>query len=718
MYRTIHILYYLLLLLVISAEAQESIRIINGVSVPSDFPGLSPSILSDKVAPGKLFLANSKNGRYIMIFENDGTPYFYRRLSADGRDFKVQPNGLLSRRYLTDHTGFITLDSSYSVVDSFVCANGYTTDEHDFQITKNGHHLMIAKGMRHVDMSQIVSGGQADAILYDTHIQEFDEHNNLIFQWLCYEHYDILDAVHEVLTAKSIDWVHINSVAEDYDGNLIISSRNLSEVTKINRRTGVIIWRLGGVHNQFEFVDDSIGFSYQHDARPVPGNPNHYTLFDNGNYHNPPFSRAVEYALDTVSMQATKVWEYRADSQRFTGRFGNVQRLPNGNTLINWGQSYLPKVSEVTPQGEVVYEADFEISSTCYRTFRFLWGVQADKPYLVAESFPDEVHLLFNTFGDEHVKKYIVYGAVRGNTLTPIDTTGYPYSRLTQLANGKHYKFRVCSIDSSGMKSPLSNEVQVMAHHLTTGQNYLFNGDFSDSLNHWELAIQDSAKATAGINTQEELALSITRPGTKAQDIRFSQNEVPLLQYSKYRFQFDAYAQQNRLIEAKIERAVSPYDNYGKIGPTYLKTIKQHFSYEFMMENNDDYQARVVFNCGAEPGDVYLDNVSLKEIPSAVIDKPHVLQGFRIFPNYPNPFNAQTRIEYKVTTRCKVHFQFYNILGKLVSETRQSPHHAGTYSIVFDGTRLSSGIYFVRVQVNITGERTFEFNTQKMVLIK
>ncbi len=705
------------------AQAQnasaDTITVINGVSVPSDFPGLSPSILTDSITPGRLFLTNGKGGKYIMIFENDGTPYYYRRLSADGRDFKVQPNGLLSRRYLTDHTGFVIMDSSYSVIDSFVCANGYATDEHDFQITKNGHYLMIAKGVRHVDMSQIVSGGNTDALLYDTHIQEFDEYKNLIFEWLCYEHYDVRDAIHEDLTAKAIDWVHINSVAEDYDGNLILSSRNLSEVTKVNRQTGDIIWRLGGAHNQFRFTNDNIGFSYQHDARPVPGAPNHYTLFDNGNFHDPPFSRAVEYALDTASMQATKVWEYRADSKRFAGRLGNVQRLSNGNTLINWGQSYLPKVTEVTPQGRVVYEADFKTSSTCYRTFRFPWSVPADKPYLLAESFPDEVHLIFNKFGDAHVKSYIVYGALSGESLAPIDTTERPYLSLHQLKNGARYTFSVIALDSSGTVSPFSNEVQAVAHHLSAGENYLLNGDFSDSLNHWTLDVLDSAKAMAEVTTpQQEFALHITQPGAEYKDIQLRQNDVPLLQGRKYRFEFDAYATENRLVEAKIERAVFPWDNYGKIGPSYIQTERHHFIYEFVMENNDDYQARAVFNCGADQGDVFLDNISLMKIPSAVTAKNPVAQNFQLLPNYPNPFNSKTKIRFKAENKCLLRFQFFNILGKLVKETLRSVDIPGTYSIVFDGANLSSGIYFIRVQVRISDSPMTYLFTQKMILLK
>ena len=90
---------------------------------------------------------------------------------------------------------------------------------------------------------------------------------------------------------RTIDYVHINSIAIDYDSNIVISSRHLNELTKINRKTGAVMWRLGGAHNQFIFLNDSYGLSYQHDARPVPGKPDQYTVFDDGNFHSPAFSR-------------------------------------------------------------------------------------------------------------------------------------------------------------------------------------------------------------------------------------------------------------------------------------------------------------------------------------------------------------------------------------------------------------------------------------------
>ncbi len=340
-------------------ETYGKVTQVNGVSVPSDFPVFRPSVMNEGVAPGKIFINNWLGTPYIMIFENDGTPYFYQRVEERARDFKLQPNGILTRRFNKDLNAFVGMDSSYSIIDTFKCANGFSTDEHELYMLEDGHYFLIGISYSYVDMRMLIDGGKANVTVKENHIQEFDENHNLVFEWLSNEHFNILDAVHEDLTDDFIDYVHMNSIAVDYDGNIIISSRHLSEVSKINRETGEFIWRLGGENNQFEFVNDEYQNSYQHHARPVKGEPNNYTIFDNGNFHSPRFSRAVEYKIDTVNMTAENVWEFRDSPDKYSWWMGNAQRLDNGNTLINWANGPLPKATEITPNGEKVYEADF-----------------------------------------------------------------------------------------------------------------------------------------------------------------------------------------------------------------------------------------------------------------------------------------------------------------------------------------------------------------------
>jgi hypothetical protein len=166
----------------------------------------------------------------------------------------------------------------------------------------------------------------------------------------------------------------MNSIDLDNDGNLLFSSRNLEEITKINRQTGEIIWRLGGRNNQFTFVNDTLGFTRQHAIRRIPNG--HITLFDNGDYHRPPFSRVVEYELNESARIATLTWQYHNTPDIFSEIMGYAQRLDNGNTLIGWGSAN-PSVTEVRPDGSKALELTLPPGVCSYRSYRFPWPQSA-----------------------------------------------------------------------------------------------------------------------------------------------------------------------------------------------------------------------------------------------------------------------------------------------------------------------------------------------------
>src|SRR5262249_1557432 len=145
---------------------------------------------------------------------------------------------------------------------------------------------------------------------------------------------------HVSFSIEPVDYVHTNSIEIDTDGNIIASHRHLDQVTKIDLSTGDFIWRLGGVNNEFTFINDSDRFSYQHDCRRLPdGN---LTLYDDGNFHVPSKSFAKEYQLDEANMTATLVWSYSHPNVNgiiaYYDATGSVQRLSNGNTFIGWGR--------------------------------------------------------------------------------------------------------------------------------------------------------------------------------------------------------------------------------------------------------------------------------------------------------------------------------------------------------------------------------------------
>jgi len=85
---------------------------------------------------------------------------------------------------------------------------------------------------------------------------------------------------------------------------------------------------------------------------------------------------------------------------------------------------------------------------------------------------------------------------------------------------------------------------------------------------------------------------------------------------------------------------------------------------------------------------------------------------FILFQNYPNPFNPVTEINYTVPISGNVLIRIFDVLGREVTTLIDEEKSVGNYSIEFNATNLSSGIYFYTMQ-------SIEFiETRKMVLLK
>ncbi|MCP4634687.1 MAG: T9SS type A sorting domain-containing protein, partial [candidate division Zixibacteria bacterium] len=65
--------------------------------------------------------------------------------------------------------------------------------------------------------------------------------------------------------------------------------------------------------------------------------------------------------------------------------------------------------------------------------------------------------------------------------------------------------------------------------------------------------------------------------------------------------------------------------------------------------------------------------------------------------NYPNPFNANTTIQYILPYQSEVRLEIFNILGQRVEKLLDTNQKSGQYSIIWDASGYSSGIYFYRL---------------------
>jgi hypothetical protein len=347
-------------------------------------------------APGNIFIANFStffNPTILMVLENNGTPKFTRKLRYRGYDFKKQNNYYIYWDEAFNH--YKAIDSTFNVVDSFYCGNGYITNFHECILEPDNSAWLFSFDPQIVNMSLIYPGGRIHATVTGLIIQKINTNKDVVFQWRSWDHLSILDATHEDFTATSIDYVHGNSIEKDYDGNIIVSSRHLDEISKINSQTGEFIWRLGGKHNEYSFINDTAKFSHQHSARRLSNN--NILILDNGNFHTPQISRVVEYKMYDDTKQIEMVWEYKNTPSIYSAAMGNVQRLSNGNTFIGWG-SNATSLSEVTASKSVLYTLSLPTGQSSYRAFRFVTsdvinninsGINDVMDYSLSQNFPN-----------------------------------------------------------------------------------------------------------------------------------------------------------------------------------------------------------------------------------------------------------------------------------------------------------------------------------------
>lgn len=85
---------------------------------------------------------------------------------------------------------------------------------------------------------------------------------------------------------------------------------------------------------------------------------------------------------------------------------------------------------------------------------------------------------------------------------------------------------------------------------------------------------------------------------------------------------------------------------------------------------------------------------------------------FALNQNYPNPFNPTTNIQYDIPNDVLVSIKVYDMLGREVAELVNEVKNAGRYIVGFNGSNLSSGIYYYKIKAG-----SFE-QTRRMVLIK
>jgi Arylsulfotransferase (ASST). len=319
--------------------------------LPSDLPRYSAS--GSDPSPGFVVFAA---GVYGLVIDNTGRVVWYRRFpNGPGLSFMAEPNGHYVARPATPDPSqvgsWVEVDPLGNFTRTLGCAAGLQSRPHDLISERDGSYWLMCDEVRTMDLT--AEGGVATARVTGTAVQHVSAAGALLFNWSPFDHFAITDGEPADRTGPTVNWTHGNALDLDVDGNLIVSFRNLGEVTKINTVSGAVIWRMGGRRNQFTFLDSpNPPFSGQHSARVVARG----SLIILDNMGTPGESRAEAYTVDEAAMTARLARAYFSTPGVVTQIGGSAQSLPRGRTLASFGTA--GRVEEYDSAGRVMWRID------------------------------------------------------------------------------------------------------------------------------------------------------------------------------------------------------------------------------------------------------------------------------------------------------------------------------------------------------------------------
>lgn len=318
-------------------------------ALPSDLP--SYVVAGQDPSPGFVVFAA---GSYGLVIDNTGRVVWYHHFAnGPGLNFQAQPNGRYAARPAAP-TGqipsWVEIGVDGDVTRTLGCAHDYPPRMHDLIAEPDGSYWLLCDETRTIDLSR--QGASPQSRVLGTSVQHRGAGGDVLFEWSPFDHLEVdlsvLEPADRVTTV--INWTHGNALDLDGDGNLLVSFRNLSQVTKIDTRTGAVVWRLGGARNDFTFESAPFaGFSRQHGLRAT--GRGQLTLLDN--LGDPLGSRAERYELDDVRRVARLSGSFGSPAGLVAQIGGSTQSFAGGHTLVSFGNGN--GVEEYDASGDVVW---------------------------------------------------------------------------------------------------------------------------------------------------------------------------------------------------------------------------------------------------------------------------------------------------------------------------------------------------------------------------
>ncbi len=357
-----------------------------------------PAVSGRWAGPGALFVGPrpttySQTGP--LIVDRRGAPVWFRSLSSrmwatnvgvqrfDGKPALVWWEGeVIPPGYGTGEA--VILDGAYRELTRVRASHGRSIDLHELNLTREGTALFTCHPLSvRADLSSV--GGPRDGVVLESVIQEVDiRSGRLLFEWRGLDHVALSESF--LPLGEPWDYLHVNSIDVLPDGNLLVGARHTWALYKLDRRTGEVMWRLGGKRSDYA-MGQGTQFRWQHDARLQPDGT--ITVFDDGanidsSTPGPPQSRGIVLRVDDTSHDVDLIQAYEHPTPVLAGAMGSMRRLPDGHIVLGWGDE--PWTSEFAPDGTWLADVRFPSGAASYRSLSFEWtGRPAHPPSLAAD---------------------------------------------------------------------------------------------------------------------------------------------------------------------------------------------------------------------------------------------------------------------------------------------------------------------------------------------
>jgi arylsulfate sulfotransferase len=307
--------------------------------------------------------ANFDYGK-IVIVDLNGNLVLERRIEGVVSDFRQWIiNGRVRYSYMVHDTAAdqtlalagsarkaIILDSALNEIKQvrllpnkdILTGNRPGLDHHDFIMLSDDHYITMSLQVKTVNNIPVYLIQSPKTRIAAPLIQEI-KNDSVMWQWDGSQYPELY--VNSTMgnkfydTIEPQDYAHMNSMFIDpHDSNLILSLHNNNQVIKVSRRTGDIIWRLGGRNSDFELTVEQV-FLRQHHATLIDSGRT-LLLFDNGEKSARPYSRILEFGLDEVNKRIASFKAYKVPGP-FAGTRGSVQKIGNSYYICGGSANYV-----------------------------------------------------------------------------------------------------------------------------------------------------------------------------------------------------------------------------------------------------------------------------------------------------------------------------------------------------------------------------------------